>query len=79
MELQIDLINTGAELRSRVARRAPLVERELLTYPEYTSLLSVFSGVRVAQSVVLLCSVLFGRSLFVPLSFFFWPLYCLTF
>jgi hypothetical protein len=39
------------------------VERELLTYPEYMSLLPVFSGVRVTQSVVLLCSVLFCRSL----------------
>ena len=34
-----------------------------------------FCGIRVAQSVVF--CVMFCRSLFVPLSFFFWPLYCL--
>jgi hypothetical protein len=36
-----------------------------------------FSGFRVDQSVVLI--VVFCRSLFVILSFFFWPLYCLSF
>ena len=38
---------------------------------------SVFSGVRVTRSL-LLC-VLFCRSLFVLLSFFFWPWCCLSF
>ena len=42
--------------------------------PEFTP---GFSGVRVAQSF-LFC-VMFCRSLFVPLYFFFWPLYCLSF
>ena len=36
-----------------------------------------FSGVRVTRSLVL--CVMICRSLFVPLSFFFWPLYCLSF
>ena len=35
----------------------------------------VFSGVCIAQSV--LCTIVFCRSLFVRLSFFFQPLYCL--
>ena len=37
----------------------------------------VFSGVRVVRSSVF--CVLFLRLLLVPLSFFFWPLYCLSF
>jgi hypothetical protein len=37
----------------------------------------VFSGVRVAQSLVF--CVVFCRSLFVLLCFFFWSLYCLSF
>jgi len=37
----------------------------------------VFSGVRDVQSLVF--SVVFCRSLFVLLVFFFWPLYCLSF
>jgi hypothetical protein len=36
-----------------------------------------FTGVRVAQSLV--CCGVFCRSLFVLLSFFLWPLYCLSF
>jgi hypothetical protein len=36
-----------------------------------------FNGVRVTRSLVL--CVMFCRSLFVPLSFFFRPLYCLSF
>ena len=42
--------------------------------PEFTP---GFSGVRFARSVAL--SVMFCRSLFVLFSFFFWPLYCLSF
>ena len=37
----------------------------------------VFSGVRITRSLVL--CVMFCRSLFVVLSFFFWPLCCLFF
>ena len=39
--------------------------------------ITLFCGVRVAQSLVFY--VVFCRSLFVLLSFFFWPLYCLSF
>jgi len=39
---------------------------------------SVFSGVRVARSLVF-CVVVYCRSLFVLLSFFFCPLCCLSF
>ena len=45
--------------------------------PEYLRSFQIFSGFRVAQSLVL-CVVL-CRSLFVLLSFFFWSLYCLSF
>jgi len=48
----------------------PLVGQELITLPEQQ-----FCGIRVAQSVVF--CVVFCRSLFVPLSCLFWPLYCL--
>jgi hypothetical protein len=52
-------------------------ERELLTLPENLSSPPVFCGVRVARSLVL--CVMFCRSLFVLLYFFFWPLCCLSF
>ena len=49
------------------------VEQELLTLPEHLS----FRGVRVTRSLVF--CVMFWRSLFVLLSFYFWPLCCLSF
>jgi hypothetical protein len=49
-----------------------LVEQELLTLPEHLSSPAVFSGVGVLF-------VMFCRSLFVLLFFFFWPLCCLSF
>jgi len=45
------------------------VEQELLSFPEHMSSLTVFSGVRVARSLVF--CVVFCRSLLVLLSFFF--------
>ena len=51
--------------------RVPLVEQELLTLPEDPSSLLVFSGVHVAWSLVFCVAFC--------LSFFFWPLYCLSF
>ena len=54
---------------ARVTRRISHIDLEMLTLPEYLSSHSVFSGVRVAGSLVFLCGVLF-----IPLSFFFWPL-----
>ena len=53
------------------------LEQEVLTLPEHMCSTPVFSGVRAAQSLVF-CGV-FCRSLFVILSFLFWPLYCLSF
>ena len=72
----------------KVIRQVPPVEKELLTFPEHTSSPQVFSGVRVAQSLI--CCVVFCGSLsfctfsfshcvvvcFVILSFFFWSLCC---
>ena len=54
---------------ARVTRRISHIDLEMITLPEYLSSHSIFSGVRVAGSLVFLCSVLF-----IPLSFFFWPL-----
>jgi hypothetical protein len=54
---------------TRLTRRVPLVEQELLTLPEHLSSPRIFSGVRVTLSLVL--CVMFGRSLFVLLSFSF--------
>ena len=45
--------------------------------PEHPSLCPFFNGVRVARSLVF--CVMFCRSLFVLLSFFFWPLFFLSF
>ena len=54
------------------------MEHELPTLPEYIYLSStpLFSGVRVARSLVF--CVVFCRSLFVPLSLVFLPLCCLS-
>jgi hypothetical protein len=54
---------------TRVTRRVPLVEQELPILPEHLSSLPIFSGVHVTWSFVL--CVMFCRSLFVLLSFFF--------
>ena len=40
-------------LVTRLTRRVPLVEQELLTHPEHLSSPSVFSGIRVTRSLVL--------------------------
>ena len=53
------------------------VKQELFTLPEHLSSPPIFSGVRVARSLVF--SVMLCRPLFVLLSFFFWPLHCLFF
>jgi len=60
-----------------LTRQVPLVEQELLTIPEHRSLPTCVSGLRVARSLVL--CVMFCRSLFVLLSFFFSLLCCLSF
>ena len=54
-----------------------LVGQELLTLPKHMSSPLVFSEVPVAPCLVF-CIVL-CRSLFILLSFFFWPLCCLSF
>ena len=54
---------------TRIIRRVPLVEQELLTLPEHRgSCYSIFSFI-----------CMFCRSLFVLLCFFFWTLCCLLF
>jgi hypothetical protein len=55
----------------------PLVEQELLAIPEHPSSSPIISWVRDTRSLVL--CVMFCRSLFVLLSFFFRLLCCLSF
>ena len=62
---------------TRVTRRVPNMEQELLTHPTHMRAPPVFSEVRVARSSVF--CVMLCRSLCVPLSPFFWLLYCLSF
>jgi hypothetical protein len=62
---------------SRVTRGVPLVKHQLLPHPKHLRSPQVFSGVRVARSLVF--SVLFCRSLFVLLSLFIWTCYCFFF
>ena len=63
---------------TRLTRRVLLVEQELLTIPEHMSSPPVFSGIRSRYSIFsFTCK--FCRSLFVLLSYFFWPLCCLFF
>jgi len=50
-----------------------LEEQELIILLEHLSSPPVFSGVRVTRSFSFMC--MFCRSLFVLLSFFYWPLY----
>jgi hypothetical protein len=64
---------------TRVIRRVPLVEQELLTLPEHPRSPSVLSGVRVARYLVfylVFCMFLFCMFLFVLSSFS--SLYCLN-
>jgi hypothetical protein len=60
-----------------LARRVPLVEKELFTLTEHMISPLVFSGVRVVRSLVLYVCFVY-RCLHL-LSFFFWPLCCLFF
>ena len=63
---------------TRLTRRVLLVGQELLTISEHMSSPPVFSGIRSCYSVFsFMCK--FCRSLFVLLSYFFWPLCCLFF
>jgi branched-subunit amino acid transport protein len=70
---------------TRLTRRVPLVEQELLTLPEHLSSLPVFSGVRVIRSLVLyvcfvdhclsFCSFSFGHRVVCSSSIYeFWLL-----
>jgi hypothetical protein len=56
-----------------VTWRFSVVKQELLTLPEHMNSPPVFSGVRVARSLVF-CVCFVDRCL----SFFFWPLFCLS-
>ena len=62
---------------TRLTRRVPLVEQELLTLSEHPSSPPVFSGVRVTRSLVLY--VCFVDRCLSFCTFFFWPLCCLLF
>ena len=64
-------------LVTRLTWWVPLVEQELLILPEHLNSPPVISGVRVTRSLVFY--VVFCRSLFVLLYFFFWSLCCLFF
>jgi len=66
----IPIVRYITELVTRVARRVPLVEQELLIRPEHLSSTPVFSEVHVARSLVF--CVVFWRSLNVLLFFFIW-------
>ena len=61
---------------TRLTQWVPLVEQELLTLLEHLSSFPIFKGVCVTRSLVF--CVMFCRSLFVLLSFYFLSLYCLS-
>ena len=58
-----DINNHNDASRLTITGRVPLVEQELLSLPEQMCSSPVFSGVRVAQSLVF--CVVFCKSLFV--------------
>ena len=62
---------------TRLTRRVPLVEQELLTLPEHLSSHPVFSGVRVTRALIF-CICFVDRCLSFCLLFF-WSLCCLFF
>jgi len=62
---------------TRLTRRVPLVEQELLTLPEHLSSPPVVNGVRVTRSLVL-CVCFVDRCLSFC-TFVFWLLWCLFF
>jgi hypothetical protein len=62
---------------TRLTRRVPLVEHELLTLPEHLSSPTVFSGVRVTRSLTL-CVCFVDRCLSFCVVFL-WSLCCLFF
>jgi hypothetical protein len=73
-----DLQQANKSTKARSLLRLPLVEQEELTLLQHLTSPSVFSGVRVVQSLVF--CVACCRSLFVLLSFLFLlSLYCLSF
>jgi hypothetical protein len=61
---------------TRVTRRVSLVEQEMLTFPNHLISPRVLVGF-VLLDLYFMC--MFCKSLFVFLSFFFWPLCCLSF
>jgi hypothetical protein len=71
--IQQDFHIRRCSCRLAVTQRMPHVEQELSTIPKY---IPSVSEVPVARS--LFCKVMFCRSLFVLLSFFAWPVYCLS-
>jgi hypothetical protein len=75
--LQIILCDIAFTKYAQRTRRVLHVEQELLTSTKHPSSHPVFSGIRVARSIVF-CVVLY-RLLFVLFSLVIWPLYCLSF
>ena len=68
-------ITRGDEV-TRLTRRVPLVQQELLTLPEYLSSPRFYWG---SCYSIFSFMCMFSRSLFVLLYLFFWPLCCLLF
>ena len=61
---------------SRLTKRVPLMQQELITLPEFTPSPPGFRGVRATRSLVsCVCFVI----VVCPFIFFFWPLCCLSF
>jgi hypothetical protein len=72
----LSLLITDTGFVTRLTRRVPLVEQELLTLPEHLSSPLFLVGF-VLLDLSFMC--MFCRSLFVLLYFLFWPLCCLFF
>ena len=68
---------TYHRFETRLTRRMPQVEQELLTFPVHLSSPQVFWGG--SSYTIFSCMCMFCRSLFVLLYFLFWPLCCLFF
>jgi hypothetical protein len=62
-------VNESYRFVTRLRRRVPLVEQELLTLPEHLSSSPVLSGVRVTRSLVLCICFLNNCVSFCPFSF----------
>ena len=80
--LDVDCINSISmcdKYLTRVTRRVPLLEKDLLILPVQMCSSPILSCVRTTESLVCMQCYNVRRPIFVFFSFFLWSFYCLSF